>query len=235
MRTVLTRSASSLMAWLALMALHSTAQAGTISNVEPNNTFGTAQVIPSSAFTQEFNPFIGTGGGGSFMNTSTTMPHVTILRPGAGETTANFDFFRITTFQSGIIVADIDNTPTPTNFNTVLHLFNSAGVLLATNDNEVGVGPGDLQPPNLIGGLEDSRIETGILPPGDYVLAVAKSPSKGLDGGDVTDPIPEFGSYTLNISAEGIPATTEPSALALMGVGAGGLVGFCAWRRRKRA
>src|SRR6516164_2437351 len=136
MKTTFVRMASGLIAGLALVGLCPTAQAGVILNAEPNNTFGTAQVIPSSAFTQEFNPFIGTGGGGSFVNASTTMPHVTILRPGAGETTANFDFFRITTFQSGIIVADIDNTPTPTNFNTVLHLFNSAGVLLATNDNE---------------------------------------------------------------------------------------------------
>jgi hypothetical protein len=223
--------ASGLMACrLALLAVHSTAQAGVILNAEPNDTFSTAQVIPSTAFTQEFNPFIGTGGGGGFMNTSTTIPHVTILRPGAGQTTANFDFFRFTTFQSGIIVADIDNTPTPTNFDMVLHLFDSKGKLLATNDNEVATGPGN--GPGLIGGLLDSRIETGILPPGDYVVAVAKSPSFGSEGGGVTDPIPAGGSYTLNISAQAVP---EPSTLALLGVGVGGLLGCCAWRRRKRA
>ena len=161
MKTTFVRMASGLIAGLALVGLCPTAQAGVILNAEPNDTFSAAQVIPRSAFTQEFNPFIGTGGGGSFMNTSTTIPHVTILRPGDGQTTANFDFFRFTTFQSGMIVADIDNTPTPTNFDTVLHLFTASGDLLATNDDAVARGPGD--GPGLIGGLLDSRIETGIL------------------------------------------------------------------------
>jgi hypothetical protein len=221
------------------MAVHSTARADIIFNQETNDTFATAQVIPKEAFTREFNPYIGTGGGVSFVNTSTTIPHVTIVRPGTGETTANFDFFRFRTFGSGIIVADIDNSQFPdkgirTNLDTVLHLFDVAGNLLATNDNEVGVGPGDLAPPNLIGGLLDSRIETGILPAGDYIVAVAKSPSFGSAGGNVTDPIPAFGSYTLNLSAQANPIP-EPSTLALLGVGVAGLIGCRTWRRRKRA
>jgi len=69
--------------------------------------------------------------------------------------TANLDF-RFTTIAPGTIVLDVDNTPTATNFYTVLHLFNSQGVLLATNDDS-GVGPGDS--PGLIGGLLNSTIE----------------------------------------------------------------------------
>jgi hypothetical protein len=220
-----------LVACLALAAFNPSARAGFITNAEPNNTFATAQFIPFSAFTLDFDKNIGTGGGGGFVNTSTTIPHVTILRPGAGETTANFDFFRFTTFTQGIIVADIVDTPTPTNFDTVLHLFSSSGVLLATNDDKVSLGPGD--GPGLIGGLLDSRIQTGILPAGDYIVAVAKSPSFGSMGGVVTDPIPAFGSYTLNISAQAIPVP-EPSSLAMLSVTLPGVIAFATWRKRHR-
>jgi hypothetical protein len=221
------------LACLALVIVQATAQADTILNMEPNDTFATAQVIPAPAFTMEFNPYIGTGGGGAFKNTSTTVPHVTILRYGDNEGTANFDYFRFHTFLPGTIVADIDSKPLKTNFNTVLHLFDSRGIPLATNDDEVGTGPGDDD--GLIGGSQNSRIETMILPPGDYVVAVANSPSFPMLGGVITGPspmIPAHGSYTLNISAQGTP---EPSTLTLMGVGAAALIGYAAWRRRKTA
>jgi hypothetical protein len=228
-----------MLACLVLAAAGATARGGIIYNTEPNNTSATAQYIPISDFTKEFNSNIGTGGGGGFVNTSTTIPHVTVLRPGAEQPTANFDFFRFTTTRPGIIVADIDNAPTLANFDTVLHLFNSAGVLLATNDDEVGTGPGDGS--GLLGGLLDSRIETGLLPAGDYIVAVAQSPSFGSFGANVTDPIPAFGSYTLNISAVGaVPAAVpvavpEPGTMALLGVGVASLMAYAAVRRRKKA
>jgi hypothetical protein len=50
-------------ACLALVAIPPAALADTIMNVEPNDTFETAQVIPPDAFTLDFNPYIGTGGG----------------------------------------------------------------------------------------------------------------------------------------------------------------------------
>jgi hypothetical protein len=233
MNTTLVKMALGLIACLALAAVPPTAQAGEILNVEPNDTFATAQVIPSPAFTMEFNPYIGTGGGGAFKNTSTTIPHVTILRPGDNQVTANFDFFRFHTFAPGIIIADIDSKPLATNFNTVLHLFDSRGIPVASNDNEVGTGPGDGD--GDIGGSLNSRIETGILPPGDYVVAVANSPSFALPGGAImgsSPMIPAHGSYTLNISAQAI---AEPATLMLMGVGMAGLIGYATWRRRKTA
>jgi hypothetical protein len=216
-----------------LAAASTTARGGILYNTEPNDTFASPQVIPHSAFTLDYDPNIGTGGGGSFVNTSTTIPHVTVLRPGAAEMTTNFDFFQFTTLQPGIIVADIIDTPVPTNFDTVLHLFNSAGVLLATNDNKVATGPGDGH--GLIGGLLDSKIETGILPAGDYLVGVAQSPSFGSNGGGVTDPIPAFGSYTLNISGDTLSAVPEPNSLALLGIAAGGLIVYASRGRRKRA
>ena len=213
MRKTLATATPGMLACLVLAAAGATARGGIIYNTEPNNTSATAQYIPISDFTKEFNSNIGTGGGGGFVNTSTTIPHVTVLRPGAEQPTANFD--------------------------TVLHLFNSAGVLLATNDDEVGTGPGDGS--GLLGGLLDSRIETGLLPAGDYIVAVAQSPSFGSFGANVTDPIPAFGSYTLNISAVGaVPAAVpvavpEPGTMALLGVGVASLMAYAAVRRRKKA
>jgi len=231
MRTTLGKLAAGLTACLALAAISPPARAGIILNAEPNNTFNSAQVISSAAFTLDFVSPIGSGGGAGFVNTSTVMPHVTIERPGTGETTANLDFFRFTTTASGRLILDIDNTPVPTNFDTVLHLFTASGLLLATNDDALR-GPGDGT--GLTGGSLDSRIETGILPAGTYVAAVAHSPSVGSFGGVVTDPIPAGGSYTLNIS---IPAPTpvpEPGSMSLLGMGVAGLMGL-AFRRRRIA
>jgi hypothetical protein len=236
MKTTLLKMASGLIACLALVGIPPTASADTIFNKEPNDTFATAQVIPPPAFTLDFSPYIGTGGGGAFKNTSETVPHVTILRPGTDETTANFDYFRFHTSIPGTIVADIVSRPLLTDFDTVLHLFTGSGLWLASNDNKAAVGPGDLPFPAEIGGRLNSKIETGILMPGDYVVAVANAPSFGANGGVITGPnpmIPAHHSYTLNISAQGaIPA---PSSLTLLVVGMASLMGYAAWRKRKTA
>jgi hypothetical protein len=232
----LTRSAVGVLVGLALAAALPAARADIVLNQEPNNTFATAQVIPASAFTQEFNPYIVVSGpSGGYVNSSLITPHATILRPGTDEFTSNLDYFRFHT-AGGPIVADIDSTPVATNFDTKIYLFNADGLLLATNDN-VGLptDPGD--GPGLIGGLLNSRIETGMLPAGDYLLAVSQAPSFGFNGGDVVGspfgggPIPFQGSYTLNLSIE----TPEPSTLAMLGLGIAGLVVCRTWRRRQRA
>ena len=81
MRTTRGQLVTGLAAWLALAAIGPPAQAGIILNAEPNDTFGTAQVIPSASFTLDFVSTIGSGGGSGFVNTSTAMPHVQSAHP----------------------------------------------------------------------------------------------------------------------------------------------------------
>lgn len=238
LRITFAKLASVSLVCLALIEAQPRARADVISNQEPNDSFATAQVIPPEAFAREFNPFIViSDANGGYVNNSLTSDHVTILRPGTNQSTANLDYFRFRTAVFGPIVADIDNTPEATNFDTKIYLFRADGLLLAENDDVSDLTPGD-DPFGLIGGILNSRIETGILPPGEYIVAVSESPSFGSDGGLVEGsifgggPVPAFGSYTLNIS---IPIP-EPATLSILGMGLPGLIAYslgARWRKRR--
>jgi hypothetical protein len=208
---------------LALFLSSAAVTAAPILEIEPNNTFGTAQLIPSSAFTLTFNPNIGTGSGAAFVNTSTTIPNVTIQAIASPD--ASVDYFRFTTTAPGIIILDIDSTPVNTNFDTMIFLFNALAIPLFSSDdnnNDPGDGPG------IIGGAFNSRIETPVLPAGDYVAAVSQFFAVASPGGGVTNAVPAGGTYTLNVSAQVVP---EPATLLLFGAGFAGLTAF---RRRQR-
>lgn len=219
-----------LAAAVALAAFGSPARADIISEVEPNNTLATAQNVNGS-FSLTFNPNIGTGSGGGFVNTSTTIPHVTILS-GPGQA-ASVDLYRFTMSTPGRIILDIDSSatnplgggvpPQNTNFDTTFNLLNSAGVSLFFSDDNGG-DPGDT-PGVLTGGGFNSRIETGVLPAGDYFVQVQAFASSV---------VPTNGTYTLHISADGaqvfVPEPATMAVFGLMAVGAGAFV-----RRRKAA
>ena len=116
------------------------ARAAIVSELEPNNSFAAAQNV-NAFFSLDFDPNIGLGPIGSFVNTSTTIPHVTIIS-GPGQS-ASPDYYRFTTTSAGTIILDIDSAPQLTNIDTRLFLYNSSTTQLLDADDE-GNDPGDL-------------------------------------------------------------------------------------------
>ncbi len=181
-----------------------------ISSATPN-TFGTAYNLNGN-FSLNSDPNIGTGSGGGFVNTSTTIPHVTVLQNGAAS--PGFFYYSFTTNSLSSVILDIDSNPTNTNFDTMIHLFDAAGNPLATSDDN-GNDPGD--GPGVIGGVFNSRIQTGPLLAGTYVVGVGRFFSSANSGGTISgSQVPTGGTFTLNVSADAAPVP-EPASLAVFG------------------
>lgn len=148
---------------------------------------------------------------------STTIPHVEISqlgRPGSG-----FDFYRFST-AGGTVHLDIDN---PTNFDTQIGIWDAAGNLIASNDdNGFDAGSTDVFNSGLFG-LN--------LPAGDYIVGVSQFFSTYQSGAPYIngDQVPPGGTYTLNISAP-VP---EPVSLTLFGLAAVAAGGYGLRRLRK--
>ena len=207
------------------LALPNMAQAGIIIGGEPFNTFGTAQVIPASAFdtTQFFNPSNAFQGGiGAPTIEYPTANHVSVTILGVPGS-ASYDFYRFTVPWEGKVILDIDSVPLATNFDTMIFLWDAAGNFIAANDDN-GNDAGDTFA--LVGGFFNSRLSLD-LALGDYVVGVGRF-FTFRSGTTLAGSVPGVNDqYTLNITVN----TPEPTSLAIFG-----LVGLCgaayAYRRK---
>jgi hypothetical protein len=198
----------------------SSAWAVTIAEIEPNNTLATAQNV-DGFFSLDFSPDIGDVVG---MNTSTMIPHVTIL--GTGDNT--FDYYSFTVTQPNSLgIFDIDHTSgttQPVDFE--LFLFRSDGAFFAQNDNSPLIAGAGGSTSTL-----DPFIQHLFAMPGTYVIAVGRfnsipmgNPNPGIGG---TMPKPGD-NYTLHISVPE-PSTVISAAMGMCGLAVAGI-----YRRRRR-
>ncbi len=158
--------------------------------VEPNDTLATAQNVDASVWSLTPN---------SNIDSSTTRPHITISATG----NATFDYYSFTANAGDVGVFDTDFT----NFDTELFLYDSAGNLLAENDDS-GVDPGPT-------GL-DSFIQHTFATSGTFIIGVGRFNSFGSPGG-ITGSTPLAGdTYQLHVSVDGKPAAV--SAYGVVGL-----------------
>jgi Ca2+-binding RTX toxin-like protein len=168
-----------------------------VPEAEPNNTLLTALPIDDLGFSLDFDPNIGDS---SNANTSTTIPHLTILGTGDG----SYDFYSFTVTNPGDRgIFDIDNGADsgPGGFDSVLYLFDANGTLLERSDDSF-IDPGSTS------GL-DSLFEFTFPTAGTYLIAVAEfGGSGGGPNGIIDSPVPAGATYTLNVSIENHATST---------------------------
>ncbi|MEX0725232.1 MAG: PEP-CTERM sorting domain-containing protein [Planctomycetaceae bacterium] len=181
--------------------------AGVIAEVEANNSLAAAQNIDGN-FTLDFRLDIGNG---DFVtNTSTTIPHVTIL--GSGDGTYDYYSFSVAGSLPRYAIFDIDFTTS--GFDSHLAIWFEDGTLLGHNDDYDAMGGAGGSISDL-----DSLHALYLLDEGTYIVGVARA-SAGPDVGGFTGNAPETGqSYYLHVSVEGQPVVPEPSTLMLLTAG----------------
>jgi hypothetical protein len=183
----------------------------------PNNTFAQAQNV-DAFFTRDFNANIGD----KSMNTSESIPNVTIMGTGDG----SFDYYSFTIADmNDMAIFDIDYGH---NVDTLITLFDTAGDVLSDNDDAEFFSWG-------AGGsttVADSYLERAGWPSvGNFVIRVG-----ALDAFDPSGVLlPSGASYTLQISIQNHAVGTavpEPSLAAIFGIGTIASMIFC-WKRRR--
>ncbi|MFO0869977.1 MAG: Ig-like domain-containing protein [Pirellulales bacterium] len=161
---------------------------GRVFDNEGNDTLATAQDLDGAQWSTAFDTLIGD----QTVNTSTTIPHITVV--GRGDGTRDYYTFNVPTNGARVLL-DIDqgSTGQPGTINTLLRLYNSAGTLLSTNDDApTTYGSGGSS------SVQDAYIDTAfpsalVLPAGDYVVEVAQSGGAAPASGQ---------QYTLQVSVQ---------------------------------
>jgi len=155
----------------------------TVIETGPNNGLATAQPL-DGLFAVVENPDIAE---------SATLASVSIT--GSGDGTA--DYFTFTVPDPGVTMRfDIDyGMNSGGSFDPYLHLWNSAGIRIASNDDSYPVDPGSVHP-------YDSDLSYSFTEAGTYTISVGRYPGYS----DPDNPVPPGGTYQLQIT------TTQPYA-----------------------
>ncbi len=167
----------------------------TVPEAEPNNTLLTALPIDDLGFSLDFDTNIGD----SFnINTSTAIPHLSILGTGDG----SYDFYSFTVTNSGdrgIFDIDFGESALSGGFDSVLYLLDSGGNVIAVQD-DAGTDPGSTSDP--LG--HDSLIDFVFPTAGTYYVAVSEYAGFSVSGpnGISNGPISFGADYTLHVSIE---------------------------------
>ena len=191
---------------------------GRMARIAPFSTsagsFDTAQNVNGN-FTKNFI---------STVEDSTTISHVEITQLGRPSSGNDYYFFTVlgatgTRHKTHI---DIDG---PTNFDTMIALWQQDGPLIIVNNDSV-IDPGSFT-------TLDSRRSNAILGAGNWVVGVTRFNSKSIfssRGGISNTTLLAGDTYTLNISTNQIAAVPEPASLTMWALGAVGMA--CARHRR---
>ena len=201
-----------------------------MTEIEGNDTRLTAQPLDGN-FSLDFSPDIGDSAG---VNTSTSIPHVTVN--GTGNGTPDFYSFIVSApFSQAYFDIDyghlsrVAGAALDDPFDSIVRLFDATGNLLGVNDDTATTAPGAGGSVSAL----DSFLAFNFAQAGVYYVEV--NSATAVPGG-----VPAGSDYRLQVSLQNAPtlpatpaATPEPSSLALLGIVAGaGLV--TRLRRRRR-
>ena len=189
---------------------------GAQSEIEPNNSINGAQNIDDpNNWTLFQDDDIDNAAG---TDISTTIPHTTITGRGSNFN-PSFDYFSFTVNGATSAtpvrgVFDIDQAFNGfTNFDAEIFLYDSAGNLVADNDDGNLLGFSDISYGSITGTLAvvddgsqsfaDPFLQFDFIQDGTYVIGIAENPSQGDPGGIIGNTHEFFDTYTLHVSLEG--------------------------------
>ena len=178
---------------------------GTVTEQEPNSSLADAQNID-----QYFNLASDPNIGDQTQNTSTQIPHATILGTGDG----TFDYYSFTVNAPGVKgIFDIDGANNAgAQINTELFLYDQSGNLLGQNDDSpITFGAGGST------SILDPYLEHVFAAAGTYIIGVARFSSTGNPGGITGTPLAAGDAYKLQVSVTGHIIELNPGLFQVRG------------------